>query len=52
MIECFIYYLFYLSIWISKYSKASIKIKKSVNDWRNSFMNKKYLYSSYSQDIC
>ena len=37
MIEkCFIYYLlFYLFITVSKYSKASSKTKKSVNDWRN-----------------
>ena len=47
MIEkCFIYYLlFYLFITVSKYSKASSKTKKSVNDWRNWFKNKKYLHS-------
>ena len=39
---CFLYYLF---IRVSKYSKASCKMKKSVNDWRNLFKNKKYLYS-------
>ena len=34
-----------LFIRVSKYSKASCKIIKSVNYWRNSFKNKKYLYS-------
>ena len=38
-----IYYFIY--IFVSKYSKASCKTKKSVNDWRNSFKNKKCLYS-------
>ena len=33
-----------LFIRVSKYSKASCKIIKSVNYWRNSFKNKKYVY--------
>ena len=41
----FIYLLIYLFIRVSKYSKAPCKIKKSVNDWRNPFKNKNYLYS-------
>ena len=40
-----IYLLIYLFIRVSKYSKAPCKIKKSVNDWRNPFKNKNYLYS-------
>ena len=40
-----IYYFIYLFITVSKYSKASSKTKKSVNDWRNWFKNKKYLHS-------
>ena len=30
---------------VSKYSKCSCTIKKSVNDWTNSLKNKKYLHS-------
>ena len=32
---------------VSKYSKASCKINQSVNDWRHSFKNKKFLRSSF-----
>ena len=38
-------YLFNLFIRVSKYSKSSCKIKKPVNNWRNSLKSKKYLYS-------
>ena len=52
MIECFIYYyLIDLFIRVSKYSKASCKIKKSVNDWRNSCKNKKYSPSFHSHKL-
>ena len=34
-----------VTIRVSKYSKASFKIKQSVDDWRNSFQSQKYLYS-------
>ena len=36
--------MYYLFIRVSKYSKASCKMKKSVNDWINSTKNEKYLY--------
>ena len=41
----FIIYSIYLFVRVSKYSKSSCKIIKSAYDWRNSFKNKKYLYS-------
>ena len=44
-IYLFTYLFIYLFIRVSKYSKAPCKIKKSVNDWRNPFKNKNYLYS-------
>ena len=51
MMECFIYcLLFYLFIYlfIDLLGSANIlmhKMKKSVNDWINSFKNKMFLYS-------
>ena len=39
-----IYFILFIYL-VSKYSKASCKIQ-TVNNWRNSFKNKKYLYSS------
>ena len=47
-IYVFIYLFTYLFIYLlgkaKEHSKAPCKIKKSVNDWRNPFKNKKYLY--------
>ena len=33
---------------VSKYSKASCRIKKSVNDWKNSLKKKEYLHSIFT----
>ena len=44
--KSFIIYFIYVFIRVSKYTKASCEIKKLVNDWRNSFKNKKCLYPS------